>query len=193
MAARSRTRTIVFFASNPTDTGRLRLDQEVREIGEGLRRAGHREEFTLTPRFAMRVEDIRRGLLDLEPAIVHFSGHGSSTQEGVLCENESGTAEIVPVDALAELFELCRDHVECVVLNACYTEPQASAIAEHIPYVVGMKGSVADKAAIDFAIGFYDALGGGRSYEDAFRFGRNAIKLKRGIPEHEKPQLKKRE
>ena len=29
-------RKILFLASNPTDTGRLRLDQEVRDIGDAL-------------------------------------------------------------------------------------------------------------------------------------------------------------
>ena len=45
-----------------------------------------------------------------------------------------------------------------------------------------------DKAAIAFSIGFYDALGGGRSVEDAYKFGCNAIQLK-DIPEHMTPVL----
>ena len=50
--------------------------------------------------------------------------------------------------------------------------------------------SVSDEAALQFALGFYDALGAGRSIDDAFEFGRNAIALK-GIPEHSVPILKK--
>lgn len=183
-------RTILFFASNPKDTNPLRLDEEVREIDEGLRRATRRDQFKLAQKFAVRSDDLRRGLLDEVPAIVHFSGHGSAT-EGLVCENEVGEAETVPPDALADLFGLCAGHVECVVLNACYTEDQASAIAQHISFVVGMGKAIGDEAAIKFAIGFYDAIGAGRSYEDAFKFGRNAINLK-GIPEHLTPQLKKK-
>jgi hypothetical protein len=181
-------KTILFLASNPKDTHSLRLDEEVREIDEGLRRATRRDQFKLAQKWAVRADDLRRGLLDEAPAIVHFSGHGSPT-EGLVCENGVGEAETVPPDALSDLFALCASHVECVVLNACYTEDQASAIAQHIPYVVGMNKAIGDQAAIKFAIGFYDALGAGRSYEDAFKFGRNAIDLK-GIPEHLTPQLK---
>jgi hypothetical protein len=53
-------RNILFLASNPTDTGRLRLDKEFREISEGLKRSNYREQFQLTPVFAVRVSDLRR-------------------------------------------------------------------------------------------------------------------------------------
>jgi hypothetical protein len=54
-----------------------------------------------------------------------------------------------------------------------------------------MKADVSDGAAREFAVGFYDAIGAGKSIEDAFRFGCNAIALK-GIPEHLVPVLKKK-
>ena len=54
-----------------------------------------------------------------------------------------------------------------------------------------MKG-IKDKAAIEFSVGFYDALGAGRSIEDAFAFGCNAILI--SFPDqsqHVIPVLKK--
>ncbi|WP_245939753.1 AAA-like domain-containing protein [Stenomitos frigidus] len=74
-------------------------------------------------------------------------------------------------------------------MNACYSEVQATAIAKHIPYVVGMKLAIGDQAAIAFADGFYGALGAGRSFEDAYAFGCNRIQLET-IPEHLTPVLK---
>ena len=50
-------------------------------------------------------------------------------------------------------------------MNACYAEIQAKAISKHIKYVIGMNQAIGDKAAIAFSIGFYQALGGGRSME----------------------------
>jgi hypothetical protein len=184
-------RKILFLASNPTDTGRLRLDMEVREVEEGLKRSNERDRFELIPKFAVRVDDLRRSLLDHPPRIVHFSGHGAGV-DGIVVENDQGESSEVPTDALARLFELCSGHIECVVLNACYSDAQADAIAKHIPYVIGMKAAVSDDAAVAFAVGFYDALGVGKSIEEAFEFGRNAIALK-GIPEHLNPVLKKKE
>jgi hypothetical protein len=181
---------ILFLASSPVDEARLRLDKEAREIDEGLRRANKREQFKLDQRWAIRSDELRRALLDTEPKIVHFSGHGLG-DDGIVVEDDSGMSKLISTKALAELFELCANHVECVVLNACYSEVQATAIAQHINYVIGMSQSIGDRAAIKFAAGFYDALGAGRPIETAFRFGCNAIQLE-GIPEHLIPKIKKR-
>jgi CHAT domain len=183
-------RKILFLASNPTNTGRLRLDQEVRDVEEGLKRSNERDQFELIPSFAARIDDLRRRLLEHSPQIVHFSGHGSGV-DGIVLENDKGESSPVPTDALANLFELCSEHVDCVVLNACESDLQAKAISRHIPYVIGMTSSVSDDAALEFAVGFYDALGAGKSIQDAFRFGCNAIALK-GIPEDKTPKLRKK-
>ena len=120
---------------------------------------------------------------------MHFSGH--ATTEGLVLEDSDGASQFVSADALSDLFQLFAGHVECVLLNACYSARQAAAIGEHIPYVIGMSKEIGDRAAIEFAIGFYDALGAGRSIEDAYRFGCVAIRLQ-GIPEHLTPVLHKR-
>ena len=44
--------------------------------------------------------------------------------------------------------------IECVVLNACYSEVQADAIALHVPYLIGMNQAIGDSAAREFAVGF---------------------------------------
>jgi len=180
---------ILFLASNPTNTGRLRLDKEVREISEGLRRSKERNRFDLVPIFAVRVNDLRRSLLDFSPRIVHFTGHDGT--DGIVVEDDQGKAIQVPNDALTGLFELCAGNIDCVILNACYSEVQADAIVKHVPFVIGMMVGVSDDAAIEFSVGFYDALGAGKSIEEAFRFGCNAIALK-NIPEHLTPVLKKK-
>jgi hypothetical protein len=182
-------KTILVLASSPKNEARLRLDQEVREIDEGLRRSQQRDKFTLQQRWAVRPDDLRRALLDLNPQIVHFCGHGSG-EDGLVLEDNAGLAQLVPTHALANLFKrFATRGLECVVLNACYAEVQANAIAEHIDYVVGMNSSIGDKAAIKFAVGFYDELGAGYSYEDAYHGGCDAIALQ-GIPEEHIPVLK---
>jgi hypothetical protein len=82
--------------------------------------------------------------------------------------------------------------VKCVVLNACYAVTQAEAIARYVDYVIGMKKDIGDEASVQFSVGFYDALGAGRSFEKAFEFGKIAIEL-RGIPEYRTPVLKKKQ
>ncbi|MEH2314514.1 MAG: CHAT domain-containing protein [Nostoc sp.] len=183
-------KTILILAANPNNSTPLRLGEEVREIDEGLRRSQKRDQFRLKQKWAVRAADVRRALLDYEPQIVHFCGHGSGN-EGLVLEDENGQSKLVTTEALANTFELCAEHVECVLLNACYSEVQAEAIVEHIDYVIGMNDAIGDAAAIHFATGFYDALGAGKSIEIAYKWGCNTIQSE-NLPDHLKPKLKKK-
>jgi hypothetical protein len=178
---------ILFLAADPSDASRLRLGQELRDIKEKLRIAKAPEKYQLEQRESVRVSDITQAIFDIEPNIIHISGHGTS--QGELCfENEEGKLQLVTPDAFAAMFELLVKHVNCVVLNACYSEIQAKAIAQHIPFVIGMNDAIGDQAAIAFAVGFYKALAANRSIEDAYKFGCVEIRLQ-GIPEHLKPVI----
>jgi len=181
---------ILFLAAEPTDAARLRLGEELREIHEKLQLAKLREYFKLEERMSIRPQDISQALLDVAPQIVHFSGHGTSS--GALCfENEVGESQAVQPDALAALFEQFASQVKCVILNACYSAVQANAIAKHINYVIGMDQAIGDAAAIAFTIGVYQALGAGRTIEDAYKLGCVQISLQ-GIPEQRTPVLIKK-
>ncbi len=57
------------------------------------------------------------------------------------------------------------------MLNACYSEVQAKAISQYIKYVVGMNTAIGDKAAINFAVAFYDALVAGENVQFAYDLG----------------------
>jgi hypothetical protein len=169
-------RTILILAANPKDTVKLRLDQEVRDIQEGLQRSQRRDQFKIEQRWAVSPRDIQRALLDVNPQILHFLGHGTS-HEGLVFEDNAGNAQFVSGEALASLFALFADQLECVVLNGCYSANQAQAIAQHIPFVVGLHQAIEDRAAIEFAVGFYDALGAGRPVKFAHQLGCNAVQL----------------
>lgn len=176
---------ILFLAADPTDAARLRLGREFREIQEQLRSA---QNIVLEiPQLSVRTRDISWALLNTKPQIVHFAGHGSS--DGALCfENQAGQTHPVSPVSLATLFEQFTDQVNCVLLNACYSEHQAIAIAQHINFVIGMSAAISDESAIAFAIGFYQALGAGRSIEDAYKFGCAQVGLEEK-GEHKTPVL----
>jgi hypothetical protein len=182
---------ILFLTAEPTDSARLRLGRELEDIKERLRLANPQQIFVLEERRSARPQDISQAIQDFKPNIVHFSGHGRSTGE-LRFENELGDTHPVTPEALAALFRLVTDHVNCVVLNACYSDIQALAIVEHIPFVIGMKRAIGDEAAIAFAVGFYKALGANRTIEEAYEFGCVEIQLQ-GIPEESTPVLRKKE
>ena len=183
---------VLFLSADPSDASRLRLGEEFREIHEKLKLSKQREFFKLElPQLSIRPADISQSLLDTTPHIVHFSGHGTST--GALCfENQTSETHLVQPDALAALFEQFSSEINCVLLNACYSEIQAKAISKHIDYVIGMNQAIGDKAAIAFSIGFYQALGAGRTIEESYKLGIVQIRLC-GIPEHLTPVLLKKE
>ncbi|MFQ5616103.1 MAG: hypothetical protein ACE5GO_06555 [Anaerolineales bacterium] len=101
--------------------------------------------------------------------------------------NRPGDAYPVPVPALGRLFSVLKENVRCVVPNACYSEQQAQAIAEHIDYVVGMSSAFGDHAAVNFATAFYQALAYGKSVEAAFDLG--CIQVEMFYGEHNAPKL----
>jgi hypothetical protein len=178
-------RRILILAANPTSLDLIRTDVEIREIEEGLRSSKKRDFFTLEKKLAVRPRDLQRAILDVEPSIVHFCGHGKKGG-GIFLEDNRGLRHEVPPDGLADLFRIFSEKIECVVLNACFTDLQAASIARFIPYVVGMNSGVGDAAAIRFAIGFYDAIGAGMSVPSSFELAKNALILERlpdsGIP-----------
>jgi len=184
------TTKILILAANPRDTSELRLGEEVRRIQDGLRLSRYRDKFTIASEWAVQPQGIRRAILNYEPQIVHFSGHGAADGE-LAFENEMGQIQFVQPEALAGLFKLFAHHVQCVLLNACYSEIQANAIVENINFVIGMGKPIGDRAAIEFATGFYDALGAGHPVEKAYHFGCNAIQMA-GIAESLTPRLKRK-
>lgn len=179
-------KSILLLAANPKGTQSLRLQEEEREIKDKLRLAGYGK-VPINSTGATRPRDIQQAMLDFKPQIVHFSGHGSG-QEGLVFEGVSGQGKLVSTEALANLFKLFSNHVECIILNACYSHFQAEAIAKHVDYVIGMSQAIGARAAIEFAVGFYTALGAGKSIKFAYDLGCNAIQLE-GISENLTPVL----
>ncbi|NQE36836.1 tetratricopeptide repeat protein [Microcoleus asticus] len=206
---------ILILASNPRKD--LNLDREIRDLKRAIENSRNREEFEVVDELAVRVGDLQELLHKHQPQIVHFCGHGSGKQ-GLVFESDMGREHWVSTDALSNLFRLFSSRVECVLLNACYSEEQAGAIVDHINYVIGMNQEIRDDAAIAFSKGFYLALGYACSIKQSYDFGCNAIQLeisgssvvrstmseterklgvanavaKIAIPEHQKPILREK-
>ncbi|HEC85190.1 MAG: CHAT domain-containing protein [Candidatus Parabeggiatoa sp. nov. 1] len=185
-------KTILFLAANPKDTDELNLKPEADEIDKKLQRLQRDKQFVLKQQWATTLDEVRHTLLDLKPHFVNFSGHGAG-QAGIVLEDEAGKSQLVSTDALANFLAPFAGQIECVILNACFSAVQASAIVKHINYVIGMNQPIEDKAAISFAGGFYDALAAGESIATAFQMGRTTIQAKLPeLAEHLKPVLKTR-
>lgn len=115
----------------------------------------------------IRTQDLRRTLLDLNPEIVHFCGHGTDG-------SSSAAAGFRHLSATPE------------------TDDEGGIVLEDEVARAKLVTGIGDRAAMEFSKGFYDALGAGRPIEEAFKFGCNAIDLQR-IPEHLTPVMKYRD
>lgn len=178
---------VLFLSANPEGTTHLKLDEEVREIKTKIRAAEYRDSVELVTEWAVRPDDLLQYLNQYKPDIVHFSGHGSATEEIILVDKQ-GEPKPVSKEALATLFAVLKDNIRVVVLNACFSRPQAEAITRHIDCAIGMNRAIGDDAAITFAASFYRALSFGRSVQSAFAQGRAALLLE-GIREEDTPEL----
>jgi TIR domain/CHAT domain len=161
---------VLFLAANPAGTTPLSLDEEIRAIDDKIRGAEHRDHLELTSQWAVRLDDLSGLLMRRRPHVVHFSGHGAPAGEIILL-GADGTPQPIPPEVLAALFRVLKDEVRVVVLNACYSEAQAKAIAREIDCAVGMSRAIRDDHAVAFASEFYQALAYGRSVQDSFDLG----------------------
>ncbi len=157
---------ILFLSANPTDEARLQTDKEYKVIKERLKSSEQRDSFELLmPELALTIEQLVLAM-NQKPEIVHFSGHGE--KEGIIITNEQNENQLMPVRPLKRLFKQHKNAIKLVVLNACYSSRQAETISGLGFYVIGMKTTVEDEAAISFATGLYIGLGAGKEVETAF-------------------------
>ena len=169
---------VLFLSANPRDTTRIRVDEEAREIFEKIEEGTGRGAFELFKYPATRVGDLQRLLMKHRPHIVHFSVHGSLAQKIVL-EGSAGRGKRVGIKDLVGVFDLFKNHVRVVILNACLTEPQAQALKEVIDYTVGNDEVIGDRAAVTFAGAFYRALAFGMPIRQAFKSAEAEVKVQR--------------
>jgi formylglycine-generating enzyme required for sulfatase activity len=122
--------------------------------------------------------------------ILHFIGHGSfdplSDEGYIVLETERGEPDRLPATQLARLLA---DHrsLRLVVLNSCegaqggntdIFSSTASLLVRHgLPAVLAMQYEITDRAAIEFARGFYEALADGLPVDAATAEARKAVSL----------------
>lgn len=177
---------ILLLAADIANTPSIQTTEESRTIQEIARNIPRPSWDTFLPA-GLQISDLASILMKEKPDIVHFCGHGVSSSE-LLFPGRDGTAQAVSQDVLKESFALYAPHVRCVVLNACYSEIQAQAIAEVVDCVIGISGEIEDGAAVSFAKGFYTGLARGADIVRAFKEGRHQISID-GFTGRELPRL----
>jgi hypothetical protein len=177
---------ILFLAANPSKTTRLALGEECAAIEHELRMTTGRDDFDFRSKWMVSVDAMMRGLNELQPTVIHFSGHGSSAgvderhrrrsahrdigvvaTAGIQLQDEQRRPQYVSARALTQMIGSAAPSARVVVLNTCFSDGAAQALRGVVDCVVGMRGAIGDAAARSFAVGFYRALGHRRSVGNA--------------------------
>jgi len=167
---------VLYLMANPIRRRSLRVDAEVRNVSEEIRRSAFRDNITLHQSPAANLDSVLRGLNDYRPRIVHFSGHGDS---GGLAVDDGGMKRVkhkfLTFDILGQAFQATDSPPDVVVLSACESAGARKALLGPTKAIIVMQDTISDIAAVAFATKLYGAIASGQSLQAAFDQGRVAI------------------
>lgn len=178
---------VLFLASNPIDVQQLRLDEEARSIKEMIRKTRFRNSVLFESRWAVQPMDVLQAINELNPTVVHFSGHGSDSDE-IVFQDAEGKAKLISKEAIVQTMMASSNTIRLVFFNTCYSHNQARSVVEHVEAAIGMNTTIGDNAARIFSSQFYSAIGFGISLGKAFEQAK-ALLMMEGIKEENTPEL----
>jgi CHAT domain-containing protein len=171
----------------PEDAQALQIERETERIVEALRR---RRDIRVEAIYKTTVQDLRDGLRDFSPHVLHVIAHGEieGGKGALVLRTSAGYSERLGGEHLSTKLRGCHD-LRLVVLNACDTaflpreeglDPFSSVAAvlvrrHKLPAVVAMQFPITDEAAVAFGGALYASLAAGDPVEAAISEGRQAI------------------
>lgn len=159
---------VLMVSASPDAAVRLRVDQEFNRIIKAVRGSEHRDRFQFVQLQAASFDDLRSGLMQHKPHVLHISSHGTTGGELVFEADGQGSRTVARKNLL-NLLDALSDRLRLVFLNACHSHLIASGIPSTLDLAIGMNRAVFDAPAIAFAVAFYETLGHGYSVEKAFK------------------------
>ena len=167
---------VLYLAANPEMD--LRVDAEVRQVRDAVKKALHRDLVELDDRPAATPEDLLDGINETRPHVVHFSGHGGGA--AVLFDNgriDTPQGRDVPFELLCRALRATDTPPKLLLLTAWDTLDGAMILLDVVPAVVGTASTVSDLAAAVFSARFYSAVANGQSVGSALQQASVAIDL----------------
>ncbi|WP_282776073.1 COR domain-containing protein [Phaeodactylibacter xiamenensis] len=162
---------VLFLQANPTQD-EISWKDEYTTVDKQLARSLGKEKYKLYQEEAVSVEEMIEAIENCQPHIIHFCGHGtekeidaqgSITQRaGIVLHNEDKNGyEVVDAEQLEQLFRVLKEDfpmLKIVILNACHSRDQATAISKADIFAVGTQKEIISGTARKFAAGFYSNL-----------------------------------
>lgn len=164
-------RTISFLEANAFPGNNLFSNVEFREMAFFVKK--HAEQFHLSSSFGLSLHQFIESINEDQADIAHISAF--SNLEGIFFHDKTDRPVQVPIDTFIQQLELIRHIPECMFFNTFIAEEMARAISLKNIYVIGANNIISSEAAIEFATGFYSAIGFGKGYEAAFFIGKKSV------------------
>lgn len=170
---------ILFIASNPDiiftdeegvlrEQQRLSLDKEARDIEESIQKTPDRDSISFVTKWATRTEDLFQYINEVNPTIIHFTGHG--TEDGKLVfHDKNDNPKFVGIDAIIQMINAITDDLRLVVFSNCFSSSIAIQVSEYVEATIGMNTSVREDVATLFAAQLYSSIGFGFPLDKAFK------------------------
>jgi formylglycine-generating enzyme required for sulfatase activity len=181
---------ILGMIASPQDQVPLDIEREKQRVERAIKDLRGQRLVDLTWLAGQTWRDLQRKMRRGPWHVFHFTGHGGfdrNTDEGfVALADDDGQTRRMSATLLARLLADQRS-LGLVVLNACegarggqrdvFSSTAAILVRRGIPAVLAMQYEITDRAAIEFARAFYEALADGMPVDAAVAEARKAISL----------------
>jgi hypothetical protein len=165
---------ILFVGANNSDESELSLRKEAQLMEEKFTsKYGSQEWWTQVVfryDFFVDMQSLVTALNGHQPVGVHFVCHGHVSALS-LYEDHVSVQRLVKT---LSTWSSSGSALRLVVANACNSAHLATAMSEHVDFVIGHHLPVQDDAAINFASVLYEYLGSGQSLLDSFTMSTSA-------------------
>jgi hypothetical protein len=181
-------RVLLLISSPPSlgEDSRVDVESERAAVEQATRKAREEGKLHLQVEDIVTIERVQNALIDFQPHIVHYIGHGgySDTDGGALLwEDEQGNEVLQSASRLADL--LTPWNLHAVVLHACQTGRRnaridvpgvtALLVREGIPLVLAQQASFTYESSQRASRAWYSALVAKRSFAETLFAVRQAL------------------
>jgi len=175
-------RQVILFLSASPAAKKISCGEEFMHIYYGIEEYRKRGICEVEVQLNITSDEMSNVIRKYTPTIVHYCGHGEEVNpdnprsKGLLFMSDDHTGtKVMDSLMLEKIFASIKERnprLEVVLLNACYTEPQAAAISKHNIFAIGTSEQIGSLAARKFAVGFYTEYFRKKDVKAGIRFGK---------------------
>lgn len=178
---------ILIISSNPYHD--INDSKEYKQIVSAKDNSGIKDRIELLYSPSSTVDDVIKSFNQEKPHIVHFIGHGNDQGEFEFHDKNGKYHASISTANLIKIFHTTdTKNLKLAFFNACYSSLFAKPLSGIIECTIGMRDTINDDAARDFAYTFYNSFFNNESIEKAFENAQIALTTNKPN-EGDKPQI----